>query len=123
MRRWLLGPPGWQMPVCEIDLKVGGRYRYVWRNDADGRQFGSNGEFSEIASPERLVNTERMDGAEGEAINTTTFVEEYGRTTLRIRMRFVSKEVRDQALKSGMTNGMAISYDRLQSLMDEQKAA
>lgn len=126
VQRWLLGPPGWSMPVCVVDLRVGGRYRYVWRNDADGSQFGSFGIHQEIAAPERLVTTEQMDGVDGQpidvenphmegepAINTLTLKESGGRTTLKAAMLFPSKEIRDMALQSGMTDGMAQSYDRL----------
>jgi uncharacterized protein YndB with AHSA1/START domain len=117
VKRWLLGPPGWSMPLCEIDLKVGGAYRYVWRNDESGKEFGTGGEFREILPPERIVHTERMDGAPGEALNTTTLTEQGGRTTLTLVMRFDSKETRDGALGSGMEKGVAISYDRLADLL------
>ncbi|HEV2842730.1 MAG TPA: SRPBCC domain-containing protein [Chthoniobacterales bacterium] len=60
VKRWLLGPPGWSMPICEIDLKVGGAYRYVWRHE-DGREMGMGGTYREIVRPERLVNTELFD--------------------------------------------------------------
>ncbi|MDQ3809254.1 MAG: SRPBCC domain-containing protein, partial [Chloroflexota bacterium] len=76
VRRWLLGPPGWSMPVCEIDLRVGGQYRYVWRNDVDGREFSIGGEYREVVPPERIVHTERYEGDEGgeggEALSTLT---------------------------------------------------
>src|SRR5262245_23665510 len=71
VKRWLLGPPGWSMPVCEIDARVGGKYRHVWRNDASGEQFGSSGSYLEVVRPERWVVTERMEGFEGEARVTT----------------------------------------------------
>ena len=78
VRRWLLGPDGWTMPVCEIDLRVGGRYRYVWRKEATGTDMGMGGVFREIVRPEKLVATEKFDDAwyPGEAVNTTIFVEE-----------------------------------------------
>jgi uncharacterized protein YndB with AHSA1/START domain len=114
VKRWLLGPPGWSMPVCEIDLSVGGRYRYVWRNDADGREFGVSGQFTEIASPERIVHVETMDGRPGEALITTTFEDDGPRTRFTLTMHFDSTQARDMALESGMTEGMSISYDRLQ---------
>jgi uncharacterized protein YndB with AHSA1/START domain len=118
VRKWLLGPPGWSMPVCTIDLKVGGRYEYVWRSDEDGNQFGVQGEFREIAKPARLVHTERMDGAPGEALCTLAFEESAdGKTTLRTLMHFSTKEARDMALESGMTDGMAASYDRLEEYL------
>ena len=63
LKRWLLGPDGWSMPVCEIDLRVGGRYRYVWRNDRDGTEMGMGGVYREIAVPERVVATEKFDDA------------------------------------------------------------
>jgi len=122
VQRWLLGPPGWSMPVCEIDLRVGGRYRYVWRSDADGSEFSFYGEYREIASPERLVHSEWMAGAEeaGESLCTLVLTEADGRTTLTQTMRFSTVEAFDQALQSGMTDGMGMSYDRLEQMMEEQ---
>jgi uncharacterized protein YndB with AHSA1/START domain len=114
-KRWLLGPPGWSMPECEIDLRVGGHYRYLWRHP-DGRQFGSQGQHREIQAPELLVTTERMDGAEGEAINTLRLSEADGRTTLEVTMLFPTPQIRDMALKSGMADGMGQSYDRLDAI-------
>jgi len=117
VQRWLLGPPGWSMPHCEIDLKVGGAYRYVWRNDEKGMEFGTGGVFREIHPPERIVHTEQMDGVPGEALNTTLLTERDGRTTLTLTMLFDSKEARDGALGSGMEKGVAVSYDRLADLL------
>ena len=72
------------MPICEIDLKVGGKYRYVWRNE-DGREMAMGGPYREIVRPDRIVNTERFDEAwyPGEALITTTLIEKDGNTTLR----------------------------------------
>ena len=117
VQKWLLGPPGWSMPVCDIDLRVGGRYQYVWRNDDSGAEFGARGEYREITAPERLVHSERMDGTEGEALCTLTFVESGARTTLSTTMLFSSKDARDEALQSGMTDGMAVSYERMEEVM------
>lgn len=61
VQRWLLGPPGWTMPVCEIDLRVGGRYRYVWRRDRDGSEMAMGGVYREIERPGRIVHTELFD--------------------------------------------------------------
>jgi uncharacterized protein YndB with AHSA1/START domain len=119
VQKWLLGPPGWSMPVCEIDLSVGGRYRYVWRNDDNGTEFGVRGEYREIAAPDRLVHTETMDGMNGDVLCTQTFVESGARTTMILAMLFDSKEARDEALQSGMTDGMAVSYDRLAEAVHE----
>ena len=61
VRRWLLGPPGWSMPVCEMDVRVGGRYRWRWRSDTDGKEFGFAGTFREVQPPSRLVHSETYD--------------------------------------------------------------
>lgn len=116
MRRWMLGPDGWTMPICEVDLRVGGKYRHRWRSEADGTEFGFVGEFNDIEPPSRLVTTERMEGMEGEAVNTLVLVEKDGRTLLTLTMRFSSKEARDGAVASGMTDGMEASYRRLEQV-------
>ena len=119
VKRWLLGPPGWSMPVCEIDLRVGGKFRYVWRRDKDGTQMGMGGVFREIVAPERIVNTEKFDEAwyPGEAVDTLVLVEQSGKTALTQTMLFDSRETRDAVLKSGMERGVAASYDRLAELL------
>jgi uncharacterized protein YndB with AHSA1/START domain len=118
VKRWLLGPPGWTMPVCEIDLKVGGTYRYVWRK-SDGHEMGMGGVYREIAAPERLVATERFDEAwyPGEAVGTLVLSEQGGTTTITQTMLYQSREARDAVLKSGMEQGVAQSYDRLAELL------
>jgi uncharacterized protein YndB with AHSA1/START domain len=119
IKRWLLGPPGWSMPVCEIDLRVGGTYRYVWRHDRNGNEMGMGGLYREIVAPERIVHTERFDEAwyPGEALNTLVLVEKGGRTTLTQTVRYESREARDAVLKSGMESGVAASYERLADLL------
>ena len=115
VRRWLLGPPGWAMPVCEIDLKVGGAWRYLWRSDENGREFGMHGEYREISRPERIVHTEIF--GEGESLVTSSLTRKGESTTLTMTMRFDSKAERDNALESGMADGVATSYDRLEEVM------
>lgn len=130
LKRWLLGPPGWSMPYCAVDLRVGGKYRYVWRNDADGSQFGSYGEHTEVTYPERIGTTERMDGLDGQpinvespvesgepSINTLTLTEKDGKTVITVSMLFPSKEIRDMAVGSGMTDGMGMSYEVLDAVL------
>ena len=119
VRRWLLGPPGWTMPVCEIDLRVGGSYRYVWRSEKDGSQMGIRGVFREVTPVERLVATERFDDAwyPGEALDTTVFEEIRGHTRTTITVLYESQEARDTARRSGMEYGMAAGYDRLETLL------
>jgi len=110
--RWMLGPKGWTMPVCEIDLRVGGVWHFVWRR-SDGTELAMRGVYREIAPPERLVSTEAWGGEWPETLNTLVLSEEDGRTTITQRMLYVSKEVRDAALKTGMLEGMSESFDRL----------
>jgi uncharacterized protein YndB with AHSA1/START domain len=119
LKRWLLGPPGWSMIVCEVDLKVGGKYRYVWRNDASGQEMGMGGVAREIVAPERLVSTEKFDDPwyPGEAIATLVLTEQSGRTTLTQSILYESREIRDGVLKSGMESGVAASYDRLDEIL------
>jgi len=116
VRRWLLGPSGWSMPLCEIDLRVGGKYHYRWRSDADGSEFGFNGIYREIEAPARIVTSERFDDADGEALNTLVLTERNGKTTLSLTMLFASREARDAALATGMTTGMETSYQRLDQI-------
>jgi uncharacterized protein YndB with AHSA1/START domain len=119
VKRWLLGPPGWSMPVCEIDLRVGGTYRYVWRRDADGTDMGMGGVFREIVPPERLVATEKFDDAwyPGEALVTHALLEREGRTSLTLTILYESREARDGVLESGMEEGVTASYDRLEDIL------
>ena len=119
VRRWLLGPPGWTMPLCEIDLRVGGAYRYAWRSEKDGAQMAMGGVFREVILFERLVATEKFDDAwyPGEALNTTVFTETRGVTRTSITVFYESKEARDTARRSGMEHGIAAGYDRLESLL------
>jgi len=118
VQKWLLGPPGWTMPVCEMDLRVGGAYRFLWRG-ADGAEMGTRGVFREIAPPERFVATEQFDKPwyPGEALVTYLLVEQGGKTTLTLTVLYASREARDGVLKSGMERGVAMSYDRLAELL------
>jgi uncharacterized protein YndB with AHSA1/START domain len=120
VQRWLLGPPGWTMPVCEIDLRVGGAYRYEWRSD-DGQTMGMGGVFKEIVRPARLVATQvfDQDWTGGETIVATEIVERNGKSTITTTIRFASREARDAALQTGMTTGMEAGYGRLERLLKE----
>ncbi len=121
VKQWLLGPDGWSMPVCEIDLKVGGKYRYVWRRDKDGTEMGMGGVYREIVAPERVVATEKFDQSwyPGEAVGTFVLVEQGGKTTLTQTILYESREARDGVLKSGMEKGVVASYDRLAKLLEK----
>jgi uncharacterized protein YndB with AHSA1/START domain len=112
LERWY-GPRGWSLVVCEIDLRVGGAWRFVTRRP-DGKEIGQRGVYREIVPPQRLVNTESWeDWNPGEVLATAVLVEEGGKTTLTNTLLFPSQEVRDMLVKSGMTNGAAETYEKL----------
>jgi len=117
-QRWLGVHNGWILAGCDIDLRVGGRYRYVWRNP-QGTEMGMGGVYREIMAPERLVATEKFDESwyPGEAVDTTVLVEREGRTTLTITVRYESKEARDGVLRSPMKEGMEVGYNKLAEVL------
>jgi uncharacterized protein YndB with AHSA1/START domain len=123
VRRWLLGPPGWVMTLCEIDLRVGGSFHYVWRKD-DGQEMAMRGVYLEIMPPERIVNTESFEfgchAQSGEQVGTAVLSERDGQTTLTVIEVFPSPEARDAMIASGMERGVAASYDRLAALLMER---
>lgn len=118
VRQWLLGPPGWSMPICEIDFRVGGRYRYLWRNES-GAEMGVGGVYREIVAPERIVATETFDQAwyPGEAVGTVVLTEQGGKTLLTQTILYDSREARDNVVASPMERGLAASYGRLENLL------
>ena len=113
---WMLGPEGWTMPVCEIDLRPGGSWHFKWSR-ADGCEMEMQGTYEEIAPPERLVSTERWDGDWPETVNTVVFTELDGQTLVTSTMRYPSKEARDAALGTGMKDGMDMSFARLDAYL------
>ncbi len=129
-RRWIGGYPGWSMPVCELDVRPGGAFRWRWRQDAEEKEFGFHGEYIEVDRPSALVSVERFDpgtfGGEmptSETTNHTSFAEQDGITTLTVRIVYASKAARNGALSSGMTEGMETSYARLTQLVADDTAA
>lgn len=126
VRRWLLGPPGWTMPVCEMDVRVGGGYRWRWRSTAGDSEFGFSGVFREVDAPAKIVHTEIYDAGNtgagtsgGEALVTVSFAERDGSTTVTTLIDFGSSEGRDAALATGMTDGMEQSYQLLDQVLAE----
>jgi uncharacterized protein YndB with AHSA1/START domain len=116
MRRWLLGPDGWTMPVCEIATTVGDTYRYEWA-PVDGGEggFGFEGELVESAPPHRAVTVERMIGMPGDGVvNEMTLTAVEGGTLLAVVMVFPDAQTRDSVLSTGMADGMEASYARLE---------
>ncbi len=118
VQRWLGVHGGWSMVVCEIDLKVGGTFRFAWRN-RDEREMGMRGVHREVVPAERIVATQSFDDPwyEGEAVSTVVFIEQGGRTTLTSTVLYTSREVRDAVLRSPMERGVAAGFDKLADLL------
>ncbi len=115
MQRWMLGPDGWTMPVCEVATEVGQPYRYEWEQEGGGQRFGFVGELLESVPPNRSVTTEQMIGMDGEpTLNEMTLTPVEGGTLLSVVITYPSAEVRDMVLATGMTDGMETSYARLE---------
>jgi uncharacterized protein YndB with AHSA1/START domain len=124
LRRWLSGMPGWSMPVCEMDVRVGGKYRWRWRSDEGGEEFGFSGELLEVAPHSRIVHTQHYDAGDLNAsmgkepyVVTVTFSEANGITSVTTTIRFASKEDRDAAFSTGMTDGMEMNYKLLDKVL------
>lgn len=127
-QRWVGGYPGWSMPVCEMDVRPGGTFRWRWRFDEDGKEFGFHGDYRTVEAPSLMVHDEYFDPGTlgGEMHDTpalirTSFTEKGGITTLEVLMDYGSKEARDAAIATGMTDGMEVSYARLDTLVAEQQ--
>jgi uncharacterized protein YndB with AHSA1/START domain len=118
VKRWLYGPEDWPMVVCEIDLRIGGKYRYVWRHREQG-DMGMGGVYREVVAPRSLTNTELFDQdwTGGETLVTTVFEERDGKTTVTATVLYSSMEARDGALKTGMIEGWSQGMDRLDGLL------
>jgi uncharacterized protein YndB with AHSA1/START domain len=124
VRRWCGGHPGWSMPVCEMDMRVGGRYQWRWRSDENGQEFGFTGEVLEVIPHARLVHTQIFDAGDlgvsmgGEpSIITVTFQEADGMTNVATLIKYASKADRDEAFATGMTDGMEMNYKRLDEML------
>jgi uncharacterized protein YndB with AHSA1/START domain len=129
MQRWLVGYPGWTMPVCEMDVRPGGKYRWRWRSDEGGNEFGFVGEFKEVDQPVLLSHHQYYDPGDSDFAMPTdnpckirnSFIETDGITTLTTRMDFGTKEARDAAVSTGMTDGMEVNYELLDRMFAEQR--
>jgi len=124
VKRWMFGPAGWSFAVCDIDFRVGGRYRFVWRHE-DGREMGMGGRYVDIVAPERIVNTELFDQdwTGGETTGTLVFTEQGGRTITTYTLTYASQAAREMVMKSGMTSGMEAGYERLDAIFVEMGKA
>jgi uncharacterized protein YndB with AHSA1/START domain len=116
IRQWMLGRPGWTMPVCEMDLRPGGKWRYVWRQP-NGADMTLSGAVREVAPPARLVTTERWGPEWPETLNTMALTESRGLTTITLTVLYPSKAARDAALQTGMKEGMELTFGNLDALL------
>jgi uncharacterized protein YndB with AHSA1/START domain len=123
LQQWLGAFGGWSLTRCDMDVRVGGSYRWEWSKPGV-KVMGVSGVYREVVRPERLVATEQFDDAwyQGEALCTIEFVEERGTTTVIQTMTYISKEVRDGVLKSGMETGVTASYDKLAEVLKSLEA-
>ena len=119
LRRWMLGPDGWEMTYCSPATHAGESYRWGWRHvEGDGEEFGFEGEALLIEAPRRAVTTERMAGTQGPTTtNDLTLTEEDGATLVTTVITYPDRETRDTILATGMADGMEASYARLESTL------
>lgn len=113
MPHWMLGPEGWSMEVRVNDLRPGGAWHFVWRRE-DGTEMEMHGEYRDVVAPERVVSIERWGGEWPETLNTSTFTEVAGRTTIALLIQYPTQQARDAVLGSGMQDGMDLSLARLE---------
>jgi uncharacterized protein YndB with AHSA1/START domain len=118
LQKWLLGPDGWEMPVCISEPKPGGRIRYEW-SDGQGNGFYLTGEYVDLQPPSRIVHVERMHMPDPTPDNhvETRFEPDGTGTKMTMRMTLPDKETRTAMLATGMDQGMEASYARLEELM------
>ena len=117
IREWMLGPPGWTMPVCELDLRPGGAWRYSWRRE-DGSEMTMTGTVQEVKAPELLVTTERWGPEWPETVNSLVLAESGGKTTMTLTITYPSKEARDAATQTGMKEGLDAAFERLDRIAE-----
>jgi uncharacterized protein YndB with AHSA1/START domain len=124
LMRWFGGPREWRLTGCEVDLRVGGAYRFVTTRD-DGKEMGWGGLYREIVAPERLVFTEEFDVKwyPGAAVVTLLFSEAAGQTTLTTIIEHASREARDEVLRSPMEKGVAENFRRLDEFLASRHAS
>jgi uncharacterized protein YndB with AHSA1/START domain len=123
LKRWMLGPPGWDMPICEMELKEGGKFRWGWKNRSNGFEFGFFGTYRRVTASQEIVHTQTFDpGTMGgdmgkECLLTVTFTENAGVTTVTTQIKYQSHEDMEKALATGMTDGMEMSYQLLDGIL------
>ena len=117
VRRWLLGPPGWRMPHCEIDPRAGGRFRYIWRNEQD-EEFGVYGTLEEIVPDRRLVSLQSYAGVAGTPVRLSVDFSGDGTiTTVTYSFGYAGRAARDTAIASKMAEGMELGFRELDGFL------
>lgn len=120
LKRWLFGPDGWTMTVCDDEVRVGGKFHYAWSGPG-GEAMSLRGVYREVAPPERVVRTESFefgcDTQAGEQLATLVLTEEADKTYLTLTVLYPSREARDGTLASGMEHGVGAGYDRLDAIL------
>jgi uncharacterized protein YndB with AHSA1/START domain len=120
MKRWL-GSPDFPLTTCEMDVRVGGRYRWVF--GTGDRTMGVSGTIDEVSAPTRMMTTEQFDAFPGPSVNTLELRErDDGRTAMTLTVRYPDRETRDGWVDSGMTEGLALGYDRLDAVLAEARS-
>ncbi len=118
LKQWMTGPPDHSLPVCEIDFRVGGKARYVWKNPQF--EMGMTAEFKEIVEHERIVYTELYDGwPEGASTVTTVFAAAGDQTITTVDIEYLTQDARDAAMQPGFKEGYEASYETLDKLLPQ----
>lgn len=120
LKRWY-GPPGWEMVLCDMDLRPGGTFRIVTKQPG-GREIGQYGVYREVIRPTRIVNTENWeDWNPGEVLVTSVFESDGTGTLLSVTTRFPTKDIRDQLIAAGMTDGAEAAYAKLDAVLADHQ--
>ena len=118
LRRWL-GDPNFPLTTCEMDVRVGGTYRWVFTQPDGPGSMGISGTYEDVERPRRLVSTEQFDDYPGPSVNTLVLADRPdGRTAMTLTVRYVDRAMRDGWLASGMADGLARGYERLDAVLD-----
>ncbi len=120
LKLWMVGPEDWTFKECKVDLRVRGKFHFVWQNE-EGVRMGVTGVYKEVKVPEKLIYTELVDGfsPSSETLTTLTLEEKYGQTKLKNTIKYQSKSIRDKALEDNLEAGLSFLYHRIETLCEE----
>lgn len=126
--QWLASPPGWDVAVCDIDLKSGGRYQWVWRDPKTGQQIGIVGTYRVVDPMRRLIDKQRLDQdgkvlpSHARTLNSVVFEDDGQGCRVSTLIRYPNAETRDMVMDQGLREGMEVSYRRLDHLLPQVAA-